>query len=135
MAQTAEQKKAKRLARREQRKALTSTGWKELKGEIGAVLPENACWHKSKYDTDPKGTNIFQYGGGWVEAHYRGLNPETATEWIVVTDNGGAYKVDAEYMVWHPNGSKACWSEREVKRTIKELMLTGVTRKDPNYRT
>lgn len=129
---TIEQKKARRIARKEQKKAIANSEWKKFEGD---ELPEIVCWHKSKYDTDPKGTNIFQYPGGWVEAYYKGDNPETATEWIIATANGGFYKVGALYMIWHPNGSKACWSGREAQRTIKELILTRVSRRDPNYQT
>ena len=125
--------KLKRRERRKaEKKALKNIEWKKFEGE---QLPKNACYHKSKYDPTPEGHNIFEYGGCWIEAYYKGESPETATEWIVVTDNGGFYKVHASYMIWHPNGSQACWSGRAAKRSIKSLLLTGKTVHDPDYQT
>lgn len=138
LADIAQQKQARKLANRAKRKELKASinlsGWKKFDGE---ELPEQACWHKSKYDTDPKGHNIFQYPGNWYSdyTYYRGDNPETATEWIVTTDNGGFYKVGAQVMLWHPNGSQALWSSAALKKSIKALLSQGVTVKDPDYQT
>lgn len=136
----ARQKEALKLAGRARRKALKATisqsGWKKFEGD---QLPEQACWSKSVYSTDPKGQYIFKYGGSWWAnfTYYRGDNPETATEWIIPTDNGGSYKVGAEYMLWQmPSGNaQACWSSASLKRSIKSLLTRGVTVADPDYQT
>lgn len=133
--QEKEARKLQRRARRKQeRKALKSNGWKPFTGES---LPKNACFHKSKYDTDPNGHNIFEYGGCWIEGftYYKGDSPETATEWIITTDNAGFYKVHASYMIWHPNGSQALWSGAALKRSMKALLASGKTVADPDYQT
>jgi hypothetical protein len=134
------QKQVRKLANRAKRKALkasiTLSGWKRFEGE---TLPPQACVHKSIYDTNPEGTNIFTYPGTWYSdyTYYRGDNPETATEWIVVTDNGGFYKVGAHAMLWHiPSGTcQALWSSAALKKTMKSLLSQGVTVKDPDYQT
>lgn len=70
--------------------------------------------------------------------YYKTLeDPKT---WILVTDNGGAYKVDAEYMIWYTtkdgrDGSQAIWSTKALRNSIKSLMTKGTTVSDPGYQT
>lgn len=136
LADIAHQKQVRKLANRAKRKALKASinqsGWKRFEGE---TLPPQACVHKSVYEKE--GHNIFTYPGTWYSdyTYYRGDNPETATEWIVTTDNGGFYKVGAHAMLWHPNGSQALWSSAALKKSIKALLTQGVTVKDPDYQT
>lgn len=138
LAEIERQKQLRKINNRAKRKALkaalNNSGWKKFEG---VQLPPQARVHNSQYREEA--TNIFEYGGNWVIGwtYYKGNNPETATEWIVVTNNGGFYKVDAEYMLWHiPSGTvQALWSNAAVKKSLKSLMLTGNTVRDPDYQT
>lgn len=125
---------ANRAKRKQLKQQLNQSGWKKFEGE---TLPPQACTHISPYRKEP--SSIFEYGGSWIIGwtYYKGDNPETATEWIVVTNNGGFYKVDAEFMLWHiPSGTvQALWSGAAVKRSLKSLMTVGTTVADPDYQT
>lgn len=112
--------------------ALSGTEWKlweeeELPEHIGKIL-------------DAK--RAFAGGGGWCTgaAFYKG-DPKTSTDWIVVTDNGGYFKVGAEFMVWYKPeskeeyGAQAVWSVSHLKKTLKSLFKTGKTIPDPGYQT
>jgi len=136
----ARQKEANKLINSTKRKELNrqikQSGWKKFEGEF---LPEQARFSKSKYCLDPKGQNIFEYHGSWIIGwtYYKGDNPETATEWIVTTDNGGSYKVGAQYMLWQfpTGGAQALWSNASLKKSLKSLLINGTTVSDPNYQT
>jgi len=129
-------KLANRANRKERKNLLNQSGWKKFEGEF---LPEQARFSKSKYSHTPEGQNIFEYGGHWIigKTFYKGDNPETATEWIVTTDNGGFYKVDAEYMLWQfpSGGAQALWSNASLKKSLNSLLTRGTTVADPGYQT
>lgn len=135
------QKKANKLAARKKRKELkakiATSGWNKLECVEGALLPEQACYHQTQWGIErgDKPQSIFEYPGGWCDAYYKGANPETATEWIVITCNGGFYKVGAQYMMWHPNGSQALWSSAALKKSLKSLLTEGQTTRDKQYTT
>ncbi len=135
LADIAQQKQARKLANRAKRKELknklSKSEWKEFKGEEGAELPDAACFVKQEHESDPRGHNIFRYHGSWLMAYYKGDNPETATEWIVVTNNGGSYKHGCNYMIWHPKGSQATVAWSATKKSVKSLITEGVTVYDP----
>ena len=99
--------------------------FKKLKGEI---LPQ-AAWDfvKSK--------NGFKYSNGWCAAYYKGNDPETATDWIVVTTDGGFYKVNALYMIWSNNDVRAAWTNAHVNRVIKAIRNGECPPVDPKYQT
>jgi hypothetical protein len=140
LADIAQQKQANKLINRAKRKELknqiSQSGWKKFEGEF---LPEQARFYKSKYSHTPEGQNIFEYSGHWIigKTFYKGDNPETATEWIVTTDNGGFYKVGAEYMLWQfpSGGAQALWSNASLKKSLKSLLTNGTTVADPDYQT
>jgi hypothetical protein len=101
--------------------AMEETGWKEFKGED--ELPEAALPLIEK-------TNMFQYPGGWHKAFYKG------DQWIIVTNNGGFYKVGAEFMVWLPDGRAfARWSTKTMKEAVMSIMREIDMPFDPNYQT
>ena len=66
-------------------------------------------------------------------------NPDKATEWVVVTNNGGFYKVFAIYMVWWLDGEKrkdtARWSDKSLKEAIVSIPHGKNPPMDPNYHT
>jgi|ETNvirenome_6_85_1030632.scaffolds.fasta_scaffold71293_1 hypothetical protein len=74
-------------------------------------------------------------GGGWVEAWYKGPDPEAATEWIVVTNDGGYYKVGAQYMVWTPGWNQAAWSDSHMEKQVQAAKAGQDPPRDPGYRT
>lgn len=100
---------------------MEATGWQEL---IGEDLPASA-----------KPLIAKMAPGGWCNAYYKG-DINTTDKWIIVTTNGGFYKVDAIYMVWSYTGSNvARWSDK----SMKEAVIAGFNGKpfppDPNYQT
>lgn len=86
--------------------------------------------------------NAFKSGcGNWLIGciFYKG-DIETTKDWIIVTNDGGYYKVDAYYMIWHrysPTqiGAQAIWSNAALKRSLKSLVTMGNTVPDPGYQT
>ena len=112
--------------------ALEKTGWKEFKSE--GQLPQSAKDYFGDYFKE-----FFRYPGGWNRAFYRGENPDKATEWVVVTNNGGFYKVFAIYMVWWLEGEKrkatARWSDKSLKEAIVSILHGKNPPMDPNYHT
>ena len=79
--------------------------------------------------------NGFKYSSGWCAAYYKGNNYETATEWIVVTTDGGFYKTNAEYMIWSNQSITAAWSIAQVNRAVKAIRNGEIVPPDPQYRT
>ena len=89
-----------------------------------------------------KKADIFRSGyGSWYTegAYYIGPSPEEATEWIIVMDDGGYYKVGAQYSFWRttPEGmSLQCvWSYNHLKKTLRNYIDNGETIFDPGYQT
>ena len=114
-------------------KTIISTKGTDWKPFLGDILPQVAesIWDKWE---------IGRYPCNWLIGcvFYQGDTPETATKWIIVTDNGGFYKVHAQYALWHtrdipPNsidpdreyGMQCVWSTAHLKRTLKNLYLRG----------
>lgn len=110
-------------------------GWKDLESfNESGKLPQSAL--------DSIKADIFQYGGEVQVALYRGETPETAKEWIIVTDDGGFYKVDAEYVMWFTKadapdgyGCQCYWSSKALMTSMTSLMEKGVTVRDSDYQT
>ncbi len=107
------------------------TDWNYLKEDY---LPQNALdWTKEG--------DIFRSGHSeWIAAYYNGNSPETATDWIIVTNDGGYYKCFAKFGVWHRCSTgkivlHCVWSNKHLKKTIKSLLSTGETLMDPGYTT
>ena len=77
-----------------------------------------------------------QHGVHWLF----GYAFQRGKDFIVVTDDGGYYKVFAQYMIWHTNEngvvcSQACWSTASMRRSMKSLLNGTGTVFDPNYHT
>ena len=84
--------------------------------------------------------------GGWVAAYYRGADPEKATDWVFVADDGGFYKVDAEYMIWYDSEKdfehsdtkgrgKAVWSDKYLVKALTAILNDKDPGRDPDYQT
>lgn len=119
---------------------MSPAGWRSFKGE---TLPQTAIDFGTKHDIWRSGSN-FSKGGGldtwrdanWLEAMYKGEDPETATEWVIVTDNGGYFKVFALYMIWMPNGGgHARWSNHTLTLAMRAIRTGNPIAFDPNYQT
>jgi len=134
----------RKLIRRANRKAekakLKNSGWVKFEGD---TLPEIAIntFKKNEHGME---YHLFRSGyGRWLlgATYYRGANPDIATEWIITIDDGGYYKVDAEYSLWYkldskPNyGMQCLWSSRALNKSIKSIMSQGTTVMDPDYQT
>lgn len=89
--------------------AMEGTGWKEFKGKD--ELPTSAQPLIDK-------VNLFKAGRGWYKAFYNG-DVNTTDKWIIVTPDGGYYKVFARYMIWfYDEGASACWSDKSLKAML-----------------
>jgi hypothetical protein len=80
--------------------------------------------------------NGFNYNGiSW----FHNISFQRGKDFIIVTDDGGYYKVDAEWMIWSfidgQFGSQAIWSNTALENSITSLMLTGKRTNDPDYQT
>lgn len=78
--------------------------------------------------------NGFRYGDGSYCEYFKKDN-----DWIVVTPDGGYYKVNASYSVWYKIGDtvrmQCIWSNAALNRTLKSLKTEGKTVPDPGYTT
>ena len=83
--------------------------------------------------------NGFKYHGSqWLFGYAFQRNDNK--EFIVVTNDGGYYKVHAQFMIWHVNQnnvvcSQACWTLASMRRSMKSLLNGTGTVFDPNYQT
>jgi hypothetical protein len=110
-------------------------GWKDFtETSTEFELPKSAL--------DSIKADMFQYGGQVQVALYKGEIPEEAKEWIIVTDNGGFYKVGAQFVMWftkadYPDGygCQCYWSSKALVTSITSLMSKGVTVRDSDYQT
>lgn len=112
-------------------------------------LPQSAlAWVTNHFYKDGIDSGPWSYDGRWVGAYYKGDDAETAEDWIIVTDNGGAFKVGAEYMVWFKRSdagdetdpefiyvAQAIWSEQALNNTLLSLRTGGPRVDDPDYET
>ena len=111
----------------------------------GNELPENAIKYLTKPDPHcPMGNNPWKSGyGSWIQGmvYFAGSdNPEDATEWCIVFDDGDYYKCNAIFSFWHPlpNGDvglQCVWSYSHLKKTVRNFLETGKTLSDPGYQT
>jgi len=116
---------------------LKGTSWNLFTGETLPLKCQELCVRadvfRSKY-------------GQWIEGatFYKGTDPETATDWILTMNDGGYYKVRAEYMVWfdlekesHGSfGSGLCrWSMPSLKILLRAMVKGEKLPHDPNYTT
>lgn len=104
-------------------KLLRDNGWENKVGElpkdiIDKVIASNGLkWH----------SNIWLY--------------VKDDKWIMVTDDGGYYKVHAEWMVWHVSPrtgnvlATAIWSVKSLFNNLKAIIETGDSVGDPDYQT
>ena len=60
-------------------------------------------------------------------------------KFILVRDDGGFFKVHAEFMVWYFVDKEICaqalWTFKALKKTLRSLMADGKTISDPDYQT
>ena len=94
----------------------------------GILLPQVAVDMMDKQ-------NAWKYNHAeYVMAFYKGA-PETTKDWIIVTQDGGAYKVDAEFMLWMKDGATASWSYKFLLVQLKAAMLGMDIPRDPDYQS
>lgn len=78
---------------------------------------------------DGWGWNADESWGNVILAFGRG------PDWIIVTDDGGYYKVDAQYMVWTSNWTQAAWSRQHMLKLVDAAKRGVNPPKDPEYQT
>lgn len=100
-------------------------GWNQFKGQS---WPEQADPFADKHD-------VFKWGGECLAIYYKGETMETATDWILILDDGGFYKVGAEYMIWSNDYCIAAWSGQHVVDTATAIMAGQKPVRDPQYQT
>ena len=106
--------------------AMEGTGWKEFKGHD--ELPASA-------QAMIKEKDLFRGGNGWYKAFYNG-DVNTTEKWIIVTPDGGYYKVFARYMIWFYNaGASARWTDKSLKEALAAAFKGETLPFDPNYHT
>ena len=106
--------------------AMEGTGWKEFKGKD--ELPASAQPMIAE-------KNIFKGGRGWYKAFYNG-DVNTTDKWIIVTPDGGYYKVFAVYMVWvYTGGASARWTDKSLKAALAASFKGQTMPFDPDYHT
>jgi hypothetical protein len=80
--------------------------------------------------------DMMRYGGSWCDAFYKGdiNNPEY---FLLVTDNGGSFKVDAMYMLWGKKFSRAFWSTSALTKGINQVVSgeMEIPERDYDYQT
>ena len=113
--------------------------WKRFDGE---ELPPALLKLMQDADCFRSGHGCWLIGTVW----YKGYSLEEATEWVVVMDDGGYYKVWAEYSFWHSyTGTnpeykdklvlQCVWSAGHLKKTVRNFLEYGETLPDPGYQT
>ena len=110
--------------------ATKGSGWKQFKGED---FPPEAVEFFKTHD-------IWKYSSSWIFLYFKGVSPETATNWCVVMDNGGFFKVGAQWIIYFHGqsgqmNSNCVWTGAHLERTLRSLFVTGNTLPDPNYQT
>jgi glyoxylate utilization-related uncharacterized protein len=106
--------------------AMEGTGWKEFKG-IDQLPTSSHIMIKSQ--------DIFRSQRGWFKAFYNG-DVNTTEKWIIVTPDGGYYKVFAKYMIWcHDEGASACWTTKSMKAMLFAKFKGLKMPFDPDYQT
>ena len=90
---------------------------------------------------------VFRSGHGQVyfdTIWFKGELSTKATEWCFVMNDGGNYKVFAEFAFWHtiinceskPQLVLQCvWSYSHLKKTMRNYLEKGNTLPDPGYQT
>lgn len=105
---------------------MEETGWSEFKGNNQLPMSAHPMIER---------TEMFKYPGGWYKAFYKG-DVETTDKWIIVTANGGFYKVNAIFMVWTYDGvCVARWTVKSMKEAVCAKFKGLDIPFDPNYQT
>ena len=115
---------------------INKSEWKKLIVKEGDSIPPGLI----KY---LEGGSAFRSGWGGIYndmVYFKGENIDSATEWACVMDDGGYYKVNAEYAFWHPNEKNelvlhCSWTYSHLKKNVKHFLTTGGILRDPKYTT
>ena len=75
--------------------------------------------------------NGWKYNNGsYIMAYHK-----NDKEWIIVTDDGGFYKVDAKYSMWTNEGMHCAWSYKHLVKMIEAKMQGLEMPMDPDYQS
>jgi len=98
-----------------------------LRWENTNVLPKSALNF-----INTKG--VLKYNGSITFVFYKG-DVETTENWFMVTDDGGFYKVGANYVMWTPTVIKCAWSSKSLFDMINAYLDGRPVPNDPDYQT
>lgn len=120
---------------------LTSEGkyTKEIPAQLQRLFDLNDTFIKQDMHTDPynrqKGFKVFEYTCTWYENMilYKGDNPETATDWIFITNNARCYKVGAKYAAWTTRDAKLFDNDKYRDRWFPGRMFLSALFGPLNY--
>ena len=74
--------------------------------------------------------NGWQYADGWCMCYHKDKK-----DWIIVTEDGSSYKVDAIFSMWHSNGMFCAWSYKHLIKMIEAKMQGLPIPRDPDYQS
>ena len=74
--------------------------------------------------------NGWKYNDGFCMAYHK-----NKADWIIVTEDGGSYKVDAVYSMWHEKGMFCAWSYNHLVKIIEAKMQGLPIPRDPDYQS
>ena len=101
---------------------LITNEWEHFDGD---TLPQVAIDWMNKKDA-------WRGGNEWSDAYYKG-DLETTNDWVIITPDGGFYKVNAKVMIWHNGGSKAAFSQESMINMLNAIFAGKPIPQDPDY--
>ena len=114
---------------------------KNIKGKIVEIKLFNNWVDREDLLLPQVAQNIMEKHNAWkynheeyVMAFYKG-DPETTNDWLIITQDGGAYKVWAEFMLWTQSGGWASWTYKHLLVQLKAAMLGMDIPRDPDYQS
>lgn len=72
----------------------------------------------------------WKYADGWCMAYHKDKK-----DWIIVTEDGGSYKVDAIFSMWFDTGMFCAWSYEHLVKMIEAKMQGLPISRDPGYQS
>lgn len=100
-------------------------------------------WSKLSGDQFPKSfypfireKEVFKYPGDWIDAYYKG-NVNNPEDIIIITTNGGFYKVGATFMVWSETFVLSYCQYEDMKKALDEFFTYNLDKpkRDPLYQS
>jgi hypothetical protein len=78
---------------------------------------------------------VFRSGFGQLVGCYYLGSKKRPDDFILVTNDGGYYKVGAIYMIWSNKYCLARWSDKTMEKLVKDIMEDKKPTQDPEYQS